>query len=112
MREEASDMLETKRYRSFEHFLESARVMIVDDQFVGRKVLEEIVRSLSERITVESFSDPEEALAAFADSPPDLILLDYKMPKWGFLKSFSIFSQEWAPTVSFPGESAHQKPRG
>jgi two-component system response regulator RpfG len=81
MREEASDMLETKRYRSFEHFLESARVMIVDDQFVGRKVLEEIVRSLSERITVESFSDPEEALAAFADSPPDLILLDYKMPR-------------------------------
>lgn len=80
-REEVINMEEAKRYRSFDHFLESARVMIVDDQFVGRKVLGEIVKSISQRITIESFSDPEEALTSFTDAPPDLILLDYKMPK-------------------------------
>ena len=81
MKERGMEMEEANRYRSFDHFLESARVMIVDDQFVGRKVLEEIIKSISPKITSVSFSDPEEALASYSKNPPDLILLDYKMPK-------------------------------
>ncbi len=81
IKERGMEMKEANRYRSFEHFLESARVMIVDDQFVGRKVLEEIIKSISPKITTVSFSDPEEALASYVKDLPDLILLDYKMPK-------------------------------
>ena len=55
--------------------------MIVDDQFVGRKVLEEIVKSIHSLITITSFSDPLKALESVSDHVPDLILVDYKMPQ-------------------------------
>jgi two-component system response regulator RpfG len=94
IKEEGVNMEELVRYRSFDHFLESARVMIIDDQFVGRRVLGEIVRSISQRITIESFSDPEEALASFSGPLPDLILLDYKMPKMNGIDLIRAFREK------------------
>ena len=55
-------------------------VVIVDDQFTGRKILEELVFSIDRSLTVETFADPFEALARVQECAPDLILTDYKMP--------------------------------
>ncbi len=55
-------------------------IMIVDDQFIGRKVLEEIVRSLDPAYRVNVFSDPLYALDTAHGNAPDLVLVDYKMP--------------------------------
>lgn len=66
---------------SLRDFFSQSSVMIVDDQFVGRKVLEEIVKSIHSLITITSFSDPLKALESVSDHVPDLILVDYKMPQ-------------------------------
>jgi two-component system response regulator RpfG len=58
-----------------------AMVMIVDDQFTGRKILEELVYSIDRGLLAESFADPRDALARAAERTPDLILTDYKMPE-------------------------------
>lgn len=55
-------------------------VMIVDDQFTGRKILEEMIQSIETEIQVESYADPFEALSSAARRPPDLVITDYKMP--------------------------------
>ncbi len=55
-------------------------VIIVDDQLTGRKILEELIRTIDTRLEVETFSDPFEALDRISDRTPDLILTDYKMP--------------------------------
>ncbi len=62
-------------------FPDHASVMIIDDQFVGRKVLEEIVKSISPAIFIRSFADPLKALESVSEQAPDLILVDYKMPQ-------------------------------
>lgn len=59
----------------------SARVFVVDDSTVGRKVLEEIVRTISSTITVACFDSPLPALDEARTAPPDLILVDYRMPQ-------------------------------
>ena len=56
-------------------------VLIVDDQLVGRTLLEEIIRSVDPRIHIKSYEDPVSALGALTDSIPDLVLVDYKMPR-------------------------------
>ncbi|MCU7958611.1 MAG: response regulator [gamma proteobacterium symbiont of Bathyaustriella thionipta] len=56
-------------------------VVIIDDQSVGRMVLEELVRSIDETLNVLSFDDPVEALEWVKHNPTDLILADYKMPR-------------------------------
>ncbi|WP_230973818.1 HD-GYP domain-containing protein, partial [Thermithiobacillus tepidarius] len=52
----------------------------MDDQAGGRKILEELVRAMDPGLVVESFAEPEAALARAQRQPPDLILTDYKMP--------------------------------
>ncbi|MCX8007778.1 MAG: sigma-54 dependent transcriptional regulator [Coriobacteriia bacterium] len=54
------------------------RVLIVDDEKNMRWVLGEALRSAGYE-TVEA-ADGKEALAAVADAPPDLMVLDHKMP--------------------------------
>ncbi len=55
-------------------------IMIIDDQFIGRKVLHEIVRSLDPGYQIRVFSDPLAALTFAQSAVPDLVLVDYKMP--------------------------------
>ncbi len=55
-------------------------VVIVDDQLTGRKILEELIRTIDPTLEVESFAEPYEALERISDRVPDLILTDYKMP--------------------------------
>lgn len=55
-------------------------VLIIDDQFTGRKILEQLVHSIDKKLQIKSFSDPFEALESAARQVPDLVLTDYKMP--------------------------------
>jgi two-component system response regulator RpfG len=62
--------------------LPSARntVMVVDDQSTGRAILEQVVRSLDERVTVEGFARPVDAVVWATRHISDLVLVDYMMP--------------------------------
>ncbi len=59
---------------------ESGFVMIVDDRPTARSLLMGLARSIEPGIHVESFADPEAALARATQMAPDLIISDYRMP--------------------------------
>src|SRR5260221_399931 len=63
--------------------LPSARntVMVVDDQSTGRAILEQVVRSLDERVAVEGFARPVDAGGWATRHISDLVLVDYMMPE-------------------------------
>lgn len=56
-----------------------ARVLIVDDTDIVRKALEKAVQRMG-HLTV-STSDSVEALAMAVRDPPDLALIDFRMPR-------------------------------
>src|SRR5688572_10390840 len=62
--------------------LPSARntVMVVDDQSTGRAILEQVVRSLDDRVVVEGFARPVDAVVWAARHVADLVLVDFMMP--------------------------------
>jgi two-component system, response regulator RpfG len=62
--------------------LPSARntVMVVDDQSTGRAILEQVIRSLDERVAVEGFARPVDAVVWATRHISDLVLVDYMMP--------------------------------
>ncbi len=55
-------------------------ILIIDDQSTSRKILEQLVSTLSGHVTAKSFADPVEALSWTSENQPDLVLTDYKMP--------------------------------
>jgi two-component system, response regulator RpfG len=63
--------------------LPSARntVMVVDDQSTSRAILEQVVRSLDERVGVEGFVRPVDAVVWATRHVADLVLVDYMMPE-------------------------------
>lgn len=58
----------------------TTRVVIIDDQSTGRKILEELVRTIERNLVVETYSEPNEVLERARVEIPDLVLTDYKMP--------------------------------
>jgi two-component system response regulator RpfG len=54
--------------------------MVVDDQSTGRAILEQVVRSLDERVLVEGFARPVDAVVWATRHLSDLVLVDYMMP--------------------------------
>ncbi len=55
-----------------------ARILIVDDTDIVRKALEKAIRRMGHLAV--STSDAVEALAMAVKDPPDLALVDYRMP--------------------------------
>jgi CheY-like chemotaxis protein len=55
-----------------------ARVLVVDDTDILRKALEIAIRRMGH--TVHSASDARTALALALEEPPDLALVDFRMP--------------------------------
>jgi two-component system response regulator RpfG len=55
-------------------------VMVVDDQSTGRAILEQVVRSLDDRVEVEGFARPIDAMVWATRHVCDLVLVDYMMP--------------------------------
>lgn len=56
-------------------------ILIIDDQFTSRKILEELVSSLGDEILAKPFADPLKALEYVQVHEPDLVLADFKMPR-------------------------------
>jgi two-component system, response regulator RpfG len=55
-------------------------VMVVDDQSTGRAILEQVIRSLDDRVAVEGFARPVDAVVWATRNVSDLVLVDYMMP--------------------------------
>jgi two-component system response regulator RpfG len=55
-------------------------IMVVDDQSTGRAILEQVVRSLDERVAIEGFARPVDAVVWATRHVADLVLTDYMMP--------------------------------
>jgi two-component system response regulator RpfG len=55
--------------------------MVVDDQSTGRAILEQVVRSVDERVSVEGFGRPLDAVLWATRHIADLVLVDYMMPE-------------------------------
>ncbi|MGH7898744.1 MAG: sigma-54-dependent transcriptional regulator [Candidatus Binatia bacterium] len=62
------------------------RILIVDDE---RNVHYSFQRALEGAFEVSSAHDGEEALARLADDPPDVVLLDLKLPRLGGLETLA-----------------------
>lgn len=56
-------------------------VLIVDDQASQRTMLRHLIEDIGAGISVTDFADPVHALLWSQIEPPDLIVLDYRMPK-------------------------------
>src|SRR5712675_1912091 len=90
--------------------LPSARntVMVVDDQSTGRAILEQVVRSLDERVAVEGFARPIDAMVWATRHICDLVLVDYMMPDMDgieFVKRLrAIPGYEHVPIVMVTGQ--------
>jgi two-component system response regulator RpfG len=66
-------------------------ILIIDDQFTSRKILEQLIITLGDHLEVTTFSEPLEALEWAMVHQPDLVLTDYKMPNMdgiGFTRRF------------------------
>lgn len=59
---------------------ETSQVIIVDDQSAGRRILEQVIRSIGLAVDIAVFDDPVSALQRIHAQTPDLILTDYMMP--------------------------------
>ncbi len=57
----------------------SPSVLIIDDEFTSRMILERIVKNIHSEIVVTTFADPVIAMAWVSKNQPDLILVDYMM---------------------------------
>jgi len=65
----------------FYNQFDGMQVLIVDDQFTGRKIVEGLVRAIDPELVVHSHEDARQALVAAEEHKPDLVLTDYRMPK-------------------------------
>lgn len=55
-------------------------IVVVDDQSTGRAILEQVVRGLDDRVVVQPFARPVDAVVWATKHVADLVLVDYSMP--------------------------------
>jgi DNA-binding NarL/FixJ family response regulator len=67
------------------------KVLIADDHAIFRQGLRAVLGSLSERVAVDEAADLATALKCAVDKPPDLILLDLRMPGMDGFSGISAF---------------------
>ena len=68
-----------------------ATILIIDDQLTSRQILQQLVSSIEDVVSVEPFANPLEALQWTSKNKADLVLVDYKMPEMNgieFIKRF------------------------
>lgn len=54
-------------------------VVIIDDEFTSRVILDKIIHGINKNIITHLFSDPLKALEWICKNQPDLVLVDYQM---------------------------------
>ena len=78
-------------------------VVVIDDEFTSRVILDKIVQSVQSNIVVKTFADPITALAWVRNNQPDLIIVDYMMNGMTGLEAVKqmrqIYSLEGVPIV-------------
>ena len=74
---------------AFEKYLKSARFLVIDDEPVSASAVE-ISLAAAGQDDVRIVNDPREAIEAFCDYRPDIILLDISMPN---LDGFQVLEQ-------------------
>ena len=74
--ERATSKVQTQK---FDYLFEKSDILIVDDNYMSREVLEFTLRELN--LNVRSFSNAKDALAAVKTKPPQLIITDIHMPE-------------------------------
>jgi len=74
---------------AFENYLKSARFLIIDDEPVSASAVE-ISLAAAGQEEVRIVSDPREALQAFRDYQPDIVVLDISMP---LMNGFEVLDQ-------------------
>ena len=78
-------------------------VVVIDDEFTSRLILDKVLRSVQKNIIVKTFADPITALAWIRDNQPDLIIVDYMMSGMTGLEAVQqmrrIYSLEGVPIV-------------
>lgn len=57
-----------------------ATVMVIDDQLTSRIIMETVLQGIGSNIKVKTYDNAITALRVAEYDPPDLILVDYKMP--------------------------------
>src|SRR6266540_6423420 len=72
-----------------DRLLATSRILIVDDQPSNVMLLEGILQE-EDFTSYRGLTDPREALSAFIEYLPDLILLDLQMP---YLDGFAVMKQ-------------------
>jgi CheY-like chemotaxis protein len=61
-------------------------VVLVDDELQITDLLETFLKCISKNLDIYSFNDPEEARAYLLQNNPDVLITDYKMPKFDGLQ--------------------------
>jgi DNA-binding LytR/AlgR family response regulator len=77
----------------------SLRCIIVDDEYLAIRVLQEYARRVPDLTIVQTFKDPQQALAYLSENSIDLLFLDIQMP---YLTGFELLRKlRQAPLVIF-----------
>jgi DNA-binding NtrC family response regulator len=57
-------------------------IVVVDDEIQITDLLKTFLQCISNKLDVHAFNDPEEARAYLLRTTPDVLITDYKMPKF------------------------------
>jgi len=68
-----------------------ATILIIDDQLTSRQILQQLVGSIEDNLSVEAFANPVEALEWSTTKMTDLVLVDYKMPEMNGIEFITRF---------------------
>jgi DNA-binding NarL/FixJ family response regulator len=74
---------------------EETRILIVDDSADVRRALSAFLSTLRRLKVICEASDGQEALEMIESQPPDIVLMDIKMPEVGGLDATRIIKKRW-----------------
>jgi two-component system, LytTR family, response regulator len=77
------------------------RVVIVDDEPLGRTVIREMLRSDSDFAVVSECATGQEAIAVISNERPDLVFLDVQMPEVDGFAVLTALAPEHLPMIIF-----------
>ena len=71
------------------------RVLIADDQLRARQSLKALLRTLPQVAEIHEAADGQEALRCVAETQPDVVLMDVRMPEMDGLQATRLIKTRW-----------------